>query len=111
MLTESPPAVQAARPRNAPASRRRRVLALVARLRLDPCAFCGTTSIRREFHHLDAKRFRLADAGRYPMGTVRAELARTSLLCGVCHRAVHAGLIDGSNLRPIALGAGEGVVS
>lgn len=67
------------------------------------CQICGYNrcSSALEFHHLDpsVKDFTISSKQARSWEATCDELKKCILLCANCHREVHAGLIDASNLK------------
>jgi hypothetical protein len=85
---------------------RLRIRAAIGRIKTaGRCAICGRPGPGDlTFHHLPglSRRFTIGKASRWSIGAVRAEIAKTCLVCGnPCHRDLHAGRLDGSGLVPL----------
>lgn len=70
------------------------------------CQVCGEScGPCLDWHHLDqgSKEFSLSNAGKVKnWSEVADEIRKCACLCANCHRKVHAGLIDASDLTPIS---------
>lgn len=71
------------------------------------CSICPeTAACAIDFHHIDpsTKSFSLSrqEASHRNWDELCAELRKCTGLCANCHRKLHAGVIDGSFLRPIS---------
>lgn len=68
----------------------------------DKCQVCGYDKCQAalEFHHINPKEKEFNMARIYPKNwnKIIKELKKCTLLCANCHRELHAGLIDQSNL-------------
>lgn len=66
------------------------------------CQCCGYDKCLQalEFHHLnpEEKEFGFGENTNRSWATTRLELTKCILVCANCHREIHAGLIDNSNL-------------
>ncbi len=72
------------------------------------CCVCGETETAcLDLHHVDPSMKAFSFGGKQAKGkswaSVRAEIAKCACLCANCHRKVHAGLIDGSDLATVSL--------
>lgn len=67
------------------------------------CQICGYNKCANalEYHHLDpkAKDFTISSKWSRSWESTCEELKKCILLCANCHREIHAGLIDASNLK------------
>jgi 5-methylcytosine-specific restriction endonuclease McrA len=86
---------------------------LVARLRRNGhCGICGAPGPALQFHHLNpkVKAFTIGEAYHRTPTATRVEIGRTALVCDGCHKAIHAGGVDGSGLMPVPMPALEDFV-
>lgn len=69
--------------------RKRQKQAWVVRQKRKPCADCGKRfpSVAMEFDHLPGhkKLFKISDATNYSKEKLRAEIAKTEVVCANCH--------------------------
>jgi hypothetical protein len=75
------------------------------------CGFCNINNPTcLDFHHIDSldKVFNLSQASQgFSKERIEEEVEKCVIICGNCHRKLHAGKLDGSNLKPIVLVDGE----
>ena len=73
-------------------------LKIIAKAKDVPCAICQQQfdECCMDFHHLDPseKKYAISDYNRYGLKYLQEEIDKCVLLCAICHRLLHKGLVE-----------------